>query len=109
MFKLQPAPTFRVQVGLSVPAVEKPIEISIEFKHKTDDAFHDWVKRTAQRAAVDALHEIIVSWAGVVDESGASVPYTHSNLATLLNNYPPSKEEIFLSYKKELTEAKRKN
>jgi hypothetical protein len=109
VFKLQPAPTFHTKVGLSVPGIERPFDISMEFRHKTADAYIDWVKRSINRAAVDALHEVVVSWAGVVDEGGASVAYSHSALATLLNNYPPAKEEIYIAYQVELTKAKEKN
>jgi hypothetical protein len=108
MFKLNPSPTFKAPIALSQPGVEKPLEVPFEFRHKTTEQIADWLARAPGRSDPDVLHEVIVGWS-VVDDRGEAVAYSHTNLATLLNNYPTAKGEIFAGYLAELTKAKAKN
>lgn len=109
MFRLNPNPTFRAKVPLSVPGLEKALEIEVEFRHKTATGLQDWTKRAMGRTDVENLDEVIVGWSGVMGDDGQQVPYSFTNLAALLENYSAAKWELLAAYKAELTEAKRKN
>lgn len=109
MFKLQPDPTFSAKVPLSVPGMEKPLAVTIVFRHKSKTAFQDYLARMPGRADVDNLDEIIVQWAGLIGPDGVEAPYSREALATLLENYPTAPGEIFSAYSAEITQAKRKN
>jgi hypothetical protein len=109
MFRLIPSPTFTVRVPLSVPGVEKPLEVPIEFRYRTPDALVAFMARMPGRSDVDNLHDVIVGWSGVAGADGEPIAYSHSNLATLLAHYKPAAKEIFAVYTRELSEAKAKN
>lgn len=109
MFRLNPDPTFTARVPLSVPGVEKPLLVAFVFKHKTKAGVEAWLTGMVGKADVDALHEVIAGWSDVVDTAGEQVPYSHTALHDLLQNYPAAKGEIFEAYLGELTKAKAKN
>jgi hypothetical protein len=46
---------------------------------------------------------------GMKDDKGEDVPFSTTALRDLLENYPAAHGEIFKTYLRELTEAKRKN
>jgi hypothetical protein len=108
MFRLKPNPTFKTMVPLSQPGVEQPLQVPFEFRHKSQEQLATWMANMPGRSDPDNLHDVIVSW-GVVDADGVEVPYTHTALAELLDNYPTAKGEIFSKYLSELTKAKEKN
>lgn len=109
MFQLNPSPTFKALVPLSRPGVEQPLPVAFEFRHKTKEAYATWREGLKGRSDVDALHDVIERWEGVVDDAGQPVPYSHAALFTLLTNFTPSAREIFAKYESELIEAKAKN
>ena len=109
MFKLCPAPTFTAAVPLSVAGVPEPLDLVVTFRHKSKAALDAWMSGAKGKADDVLLHEVIDSWAGMQDGSGAEVPYSLTALGELLNNYPASHGELFRAYLRELTEAKRKN
>lgn len=109
MFRLNPAPTFKVDVPLSVAGMDKPLAISVEFRHKNATGLQDWLRRAGERTDVENLADVIAGWSGVMGDDGQPVPYTLTALGTLLENYPAAKWELLFAYKAELTEAKRKN
>jgi hypothetical protein len=109
MFRLIPNPTFKAPVQLSVPGEKKPIEITVEFRHKNATALKAWSDQAPNRTDVDNLVDVIASWSGVMGPEGEQVEFSPTAVATLLENYPAAKWELLAAYKSELTEAKRKN
>lgn len=107
MFNLNPSPTFKAAVSLSVPGQEQPLEVYFTFRHKTRSAVEQWAKTFLQNPGADALAEIIVGWD--LRQDGEPVPYSHTALAELIENYTPARGEISDAYLIELTRAKRKN
>lgn len=108
MFKLNPAPTFKADVSLSVPGMPVPHPVVVTYRHKTRTAMLDWLKRTAGRPDVVTLGEVIVEVEGLHDDGGNAVAYSPAVLAILLENYPVAHDELFQGYLRELAEAKKK-
>lgn len=102
-FKIQPAPTFKATVGISVAGQAKPAEIEVEFKYLTKNAVRDYFGHLQGKTDAEALAEIVVGWSGV------DVPYDAEMLAGLVNNYPAAAADLFETFRRELLEAKRKN
>lgn len=107
MFNLNPAPTFKAKVPLSVPGVAQPLEVEFTFRHKTRTAVEKWAADYVDNPGADTLHQVIADW--TVTQDGEPVPYSHSALAELLERYTPARSEISDAYLIELTRAKRKN
>lgn len=107
MFNLNPSPTFKAPVPLSVPGVAKPLEVVFTFKHKTRTAMEKWLAHYLSSPTVDVLDEVIADWD--LKRDGVAVPYSFSALAELVESYTPSMGEISDAYIVELTRAKRKN
>lgn len=109
MFQLDPAPTFDVQVPISVPGKAQPLDLSVSFRHKRKTQIADWIARARGRTDAEILGEVIERWSGMHNSQGEEVVYTSDSLDTLLENYPAAKDDLFQTYLRELTEAKRKN
>lgn len=103
MFKLQPNPTFRAKVPISVPGQEKPQPLEMEFRHMSREAMKDYFESLPGQSDAEALARIVVGWSGV-DHA-----YSADALAVLLDNYPSAAASIFDTYRNELFEARRKN
>ena len=103
MFKLQPNPTFKAKVGISIAGAARPAEIEVEFKYLSKDAIKEYFDRLQGKTDAEALGEIIVGWSGV-DEA-----YSATALELLVDNYPAAASDLFETFRKELLEAKRKN
>jgi hypothetical protein len=103
MFKLQPKPTFKAKVGISIAGAPRPAEIEVEFKYLSKDGIKTYFDGLPGKADSEALSEIIVGWAGV-DE-----PYSIAALEMLLDNYPAAASDLFETFRHELLEGKRKN
>jgi hypothetical protein len=101
--KLQPNPTFKTPVKISVPGQEKPAVIDITFKHKNKEALAKFVKSFEDRPDEAILAEVIEEWEGV-DEK-----FSESALRDLLSNYPASALEILRAYVAALSESRQKN
>lgn len=109
MFQLDPNPTFEVSVLISVPGKADGLALLVIYRHKRKTALADWIGRAPGRSDVEILGEVIEGWSGMHDAAGKDVPYTRDALDTLLENYPAAKDDLFQTYLRELTEAKRKN
>lgn len=103
VFKLQPNPTFKATVALSVPGEPDPSCIEVEFRYLGKRAAKEYFGGLGGKSDAEALGGLIVGWAGV------DAPYSADALAQLLDNYPASAGELFEAYRVELLEAKRKN
>jgi hypothetical protein len=103
MFKLQPKPTFKARVPITIPGEVRPAEIEVEFKHMTVDGVQNYFENLGGKKDAEALSEIVVGWSGV------DAPYDADALATLLNNFPSASAAMFEAFRRELFEARRKN
>ena len=105
MFKLQPKPTFKIDV--TIPRPEGDGKIKFEFRHKGRKAMQGFMASLGEgetaRKDSDALFELIEGWEGV-DEK-----YSAEALESLLDNYHGSAQAIFAAYNKGLFEGGQKN
>ena len=106
MFKLQPNPTFKVDVTIPVPG-GKDGKLSIEFKHKSKKAlkefFDSLTSEENQRTDVEALSDLVAGWSGMDEKFSAE------NLELFLDNYPSAAMALFEAYRAEVLEARAKN
>ena len=103
MFTLQPNPTFKADVDITIPG-SKPAKIGIEFKHLKRSERDAFVGRARDGADDrDLLGEVVVGWTGV------DQPYSRDALATLLENYPGAGLDIFMAFIKAHGSAAAKN
>lgn len=109
MFKINPAPTFRARVPLSVPGADSAVTVEFEFKHKGRTALAVWWKSVDGRKDAEILAEIIASWKGPIDDKGEPVQFSVEALSQVLDNYPASAAEILTAYEKELWKSREKN
>lgn len=103
MFKLQPNPTFKASVALSVPGEPKQASIEVEFRHLSKSAMRAYFTTLADREDADALADIIVGWGGV------DAAFDRDALAALIDNYPAAAGELFEAFRRETLESRRKN
>ena len=103
MFKLNPNPTFKTTVSLSVPGSAQSAAVEVTFKHLSRSALRDYFAGLEGKQDSEGLSEIIVGWSGVDAE------YSREALGQLLDNYPASAAELFEAFRRELLEARRKN
>jgi hypothetical protein len=107
MFNLNPSPTFRAPVPLSVPGSAQPLEVLFVFRHKTRSAMEKWLTRFVAGPSAEVLGEVIEGWE--LKRDGEAVAYSHTALAELCESYTPAMGEISDAYILEITRAKRKN
>lgn len=103
MFKINPNPTFKATVQISVPGSDKPATITVDFKHLSKSALRDYFSGLDGKTDADALGAVITGWQGIDAE------YSAESLAQLIDNYPASAGELFEAFRRELLEARRKN
>lgn len=109
MFRINPAPTFDAEVGITIPGAAECATLAVTFRHRGRRELKAWIDR-AKDAASDAayLGEVIESWRGVEDAEGRALPYSAEALAKLLDAYPTSGSELFDAYLDALTRAREK-
>ncbi|MDP1686884.1 phage tail assembly chaperone [Hydrogenophaga sp.] len=107
MFNLNPSPTFKAPVPLSVPGVSQPLEVVFTFKHKTRTAIEKWAQDYLANPGAEVLDQVIAGWD--LKRDGEPVPYSFSALSDLIEMYTPARSEISDAYITEITRAKRKN
>lgn len=108
MFKLNPNPTFKASVKVSVPGGD-PLPIEFEFKHKTRTGLAEWMKNQGARPDREIVPEFIVGWSGVINEAGDQEPWSVDSFLKLAENYPAAAVEVYAGYIAALTESKAKN
>lgn len=107
MFNLNPSPTFKAPVPLSVPGLKQPLEVEFVFRHKTRTAAEKWMQRYVDTPTPELLNEVVEGWS--LKRDGEPVPYSLTALCELCEAYTPARSEISDAYLIELTQAKRKN
>lgn len=108
MFKLNPNPTFKASVKVSVPGGD-PLPIEFEFKHKTRTGLSEWQANHGGKKDADIVPEFIVGWSGVINETGDQEPWSVEAFQKLCENYPAAALEVYAGYVSALTESKAKN
>ena len=103
MFKLQPNPTFKARVPITIAGQDKPAMVEMEFRHFSREAVKEFFESLPGKDDADALAQIIVGWSGV------DAAYSAEALATLINNFPSASGSIFKVFSSELFEARTKN
>lgn len=103
MFKLQPNPTFKAKVGISIAGQTRPAEIEVEYRYLSKAKVKEFFDNLGGKNDAEALSEIIVSWSGVEEAFSAEA------LGELVDNYPAASADLFDTFRRELLEAKRKN
>lgn len=105
MFKLNPNPTFKVDVEIPVPGKEAAPKIEVEYRHftrKEQVAFQE--EYTKEKFTdTELLFRVIAGWSGV------DVPFTKEALDVLLDKYPSASVALFNTFYNELSPAKQKN
>ncbi len=107
MFNLNPAPTFKAAVQLTVPGQAEPEQVEFTFRHKSKDALAKWWAGYVQSPSVQALAEVIEGWN--VRRDGEPIAFSAAALDELIQNYPASMGEVADGYMLELVRSKRKN
>lgn len=108
-FRINPAPTFRVKVPLTVPGAEARGVVEIEFRHKGRQAFAAWWQSIDGRTDAEILADVIAGWSDVIDDRGDPVAYSPEALALLIDRFPTAALELQGAYRKALWEAREKN
>lgn len=103
MLKLQPNPTFKTKVAISVAGEAIGQMIDVEFKYLNKTKIKAYFENIAGKSDADALAEIIVGWSGV------EAAYSAEALAELVDSYPSASADLFEAFRRELLESKRKN
>lgn len=99
IFKLNPEPTFRTAVAIPVAGGE-PVELELEFRHKTRDDAKAWFAGFAGRTDADCLMDIVAGW------HNCETAFSREALDTLLQNYAQASAAILAAYTRELTGAR---
>jgi len=100
-FNLSAVPTFKNKVAIPI-AGGKPVDIEFTFKHRTRDAFKEFVENLEGREDIDVILDIASGW----DLEDA---FDKASLEDLTQNYIGSAREIIETYIGELTNARAKN
>lgn len=99
IFKLNPEPTFRASVAIPVAGGD-PMNLDVEFRHKTRDEAKAWFGSFAGRSDADCLMDIVAGW------HNCETAFSRESLDTLLQNYAQASGAILDAYTRELTGAR---
>lgn len=108
MIRLIPNPTFKARVRFTQPGSEDAL-VDFEFRHQAPAALQAWFATSKDRSFVEALGDVVIGWSGVIDETGADVPYSADALAAFIAAHTPRATELLGAYLRELTESRQKN
>ncbi len=109
MIKLNPTPTFKAKVKITLPGADAPGVLDITYQHKGVKALADWWAEAAKQPLHEALGGIVRQIDGLHNEAGEPVAYSEAVLLQFLDQYHAAGAEILNAYFKELTEARAKN
>jgi hypothetical protein len=102
VFQLEPNPTFKVTVQITVPGGgTRPLPVT--FRHKKRSELQKWTADTNQ-SDLDMALEIVESVEGKAEQQTLKEFFTE-----LLENYPAAGLDLYTTYRRELTESRAKN
>lgn len=106
IIKLNPDPTFKAVVGVSIAGQAEPVPVEFEFKYFPADEREAYFKRleTDETSIADALGHLIVGWGKQIDS-----PFSPIALQQFLRNYPAAGRDIWHGYVREVGASKVKN
>lgn len=103
MLKIIPDPKFKADVAITVPGVDEPVAVKMEFKYLGRKEYSAFFEGMKDKPLLDALGELILGW------DGFDAPYNAKNLETFLDAYPAAGLEIVSAYQRALFESRVKN
>lgn len=102
MFQIEPNPTFQSTVHVTVPGGgSRPLKVT--FRHKTRKQLQAWLVDESQ-GDLDMALEIVES---VPDKPEQQT--LREFFEQLFDNYPAAALDLYVSYRRELTESRAKN
>lgn len=100
--KLQPDPSFKAKVAISVPGAE-PANVVFTFKHRTRQEMDRFLKSVSDMADdVEMVMALATGWELADD-------FTEENVRTLVDSYISAPAAIFEAYLAQLTGNRAKN
>lgn len=103
MFKLDPNPTFTAPVSGFKPGQGADETIVVTFKYRGRKELEEMVGAMADQTVLDLLLDVMVGWRDV------PLDFTRENVEKLCDLYPAFAQAVLVTYRRELTEARRKN
>lgn len=103
MFKLDPNPTFTAQVAGFKPGAGASESIAVTFAHRGRKELSELAERMGEMSVLDLLCEMMTGWKDV------PLDFTRENVERLCDMYPAFPDAVIATYRRELTEARRKN
>ena len=103
MFKLEPNPTFTATVAGFKPGEGAAEGIPVLFKYRGRKELATFMTDAAEITTLDALMDIMAGWREV------PLDFTRENVEKVCDLYPAFVGAVFDCYRRELTEARRKN
>lgn len=106
VIKLNPDPTFKAAIGVSVAGQPVPVPVDFEFKYFPADEREAFFKKLdADGASIaETLEQLIVGWGKQID-----TVFSVESLRQFLRNYPAAGSDIWLGYLREVGGSKVKN
>ena len=102
MFKINPDPTFKVDVEIPLHGSKKPGKLGFTFKHRTLTQLKELTNRFKDMSDPEAVLEIAEGW-------DAKEEFNKENIEILLENYIGAATAIIDTYIAEHKQAKIKN
>jgi hypothetical protein len=117
MLKINPNPTFKATVQITVPESESSIGLELEFKRRGRDAMEAWIAGTKEKSGATTAREdaevlmtAVVGWGSSVrGDDGEPVAFNVDTLAGFLDAYPAAAQDIGRAYVKRQMESRAKN
>ena len=112
--KINPDPTFKADVKITVPGQTEPGTLPVTFKYRGRDEYkallESFQEKTDEsgnatqkgKTFAEALPAIATGW-------GLDEDFTPENIEIFLNNYPAAYQEIFAEYSRLLLVSRIKN
>lgn len=104
MFKLEVKPVFSAEVDIPMPGAA-PERVKFDFKHKTREEFDALTEsiRKDESTIEDAVRSVVVGW------TAPGTEYSEAALSTCFQLFPGSPFAIWMAFRTNLIEGKRKN
>lgn len=106
VIKLNPDPTFKASVGVSIAGYAEPVPVDFEFKYFPADERAAFFKKLDDEGTsiAETLERLVVGWGKQIDTE-----FSVESLRVFLRNYPASGNDIWHGYLREIGGSKVKN
>lgn len=111
MIRLCPAPTFKVDVLLTIPGEQQPGKLELTVRWMPREERQKWLDEARESGCsdADALVKVVTDWTGPVDDAGQPVLFTTEAFKQLVSSYDLAGKEILEAYLRGHIEGRRKN